>query len=68
MTALKAIFRELAGLFVEDGTLALEIIAIVILAGVFARLLPDRPLAAGGILLVGCLAALGANVVRAARR
>jgi hypothetical protein len=68
MTALNAIFREVAGLFVDDGALALEIIAIVLLAGVFARLLPDRPVAAGGILLIGCLAALGANVARAARR
>jgi hypothetical protein len=68
VTALKAIFREVAGLFVEDGALALEIIAIVILAAVSARLSPDRPLVAGGILLVGCLAALGANVARAARR
>jgi len=68
MTGLKAVFRELAGLFVEDGALALEIIAVVILAGVFARLLPDRPAVAGGILLLGCLAALGANLARAARR
>jgi hypothetical protein len=68
MTAMKAIFREVAGLFVEDGALALAIIAIVILAAVFARLMPNRPLAAGGILLVGCLMALGANVARAARR
>ncbi len=68
MNGLKAAFRELAGLFVEDGALALEIIAVVLLAGLFARLLPDSPSAAGGILLFGCLAALGANVTRAARR
>jgi TRAP-type C4-dicarboxylate transport system permease small subunit len=68
MTALKAAFREVAGLFVEDGALALAIIAIVIIAGVFARLLPDTPSVAGGILLFGCLAALGTNVARAARR
>jgi len=68
MTALKAVVREVAGLFVEDGALALAIIAIVILAGVFARLLPDSPSVAGGILLFGCLGALGANVARAARR
>jgi hypothetical protein len=68
MTGLKAAFREVAGLFVEDGALALAIIAIVLLAGVFARLLPDNPSAAGAILLFGCLAALCANVARAARR
>jgi hypothetical protein len=65
---LKAVFREVSGLFVEDGSLALEIIAVVVLAGVFARLFPDSPAAAGGILLFGCLAALGFNLARAARR
>ena len=68
MNALKAVFREVAGLFIEDGSLALEIIAVVVLAGVLARLLPDSPAVAGGILLIGCLAVLGANVARAARR
>jgi hypothetical protein len=68
MNGLKAAFREVAGLFVEDGALALEIIAVVLLAGACTRLFPDNPSAAGAILLVGCLAALGANVARAARR
>jgi len=68
MTALKAAFGEVAGLFVEDGALALAIIAVVITAVVFAHLFPDRPATVGGILLLGCLGALGANVARAARR
>ena len=68
MNGLKAVFREVTGLFVEDGALALEIIAVVMLAGVCALLFPDSPSAAGGILLFGCLAALGANVMRAVRR
>ena len=68
MNSLKAGVREVAGLFVEDGSLALEIIAVVVLAGVLARFLPDSRGVAGGILLVGCLAVLGANVARAGRR
>jgi hypothetical protein len=68
MKALKAAFREVAGLFVEDGSLALEIVAVVVLAGVFSRILPDSPSVAGGILLFGLLGALAANVARAARR
>jgi hypothetical protein len=68
MKALKAVFRELAGMFVEDGSLALEIVAVVVLAGVLAGLLPESPTVVGGILLVGCLGVLGANVARAARR
>jgi hypothetical protein len=56
--------RELAGLFVDDGALALAIIAIVALAGIVAMLIPDVPLAAGAILLFGCLGVLLSNVAR----
>ncbi len=59
---------ELLGLFVEDGALALAIIAIVALAGGVAALLPALPAASGAILLVGCLAVLFANVMRARRQ
>ncbi|WMT71964.1 hypothetical protein [Bradyrhizobium sp. Ash2021] len=68
MTVLTNALRELAGLFVDDGALALVIIAVVVLAGMVATLIPDAPLAAGAILLFGCLAALLASVARAARR
>jgi hypothetical protein len=68
MTTLAAVLRELAGLFVDDGSLALAIVAVVVLAGISATLMPDLPLAAGGILLLGCLGVLFANVARAARR
>ena len=67
MTALINTLRELAGLFVDDGALALAIIAIVVLAGMVAMLMPDVPLAAGAVLLFGCLAALLSSVARAAR-
>jgi len=60
--------RELAGLFVDDGALALAIIAIVALAGIVAMLIPDVPLAAGAILLFGCLGVLLSNVARAGQR
>jgi hypothetical protein len=68
VSILRAILRALAGLFVDDGTLALEIVAVVVLAGISIALLPDVPLAAGGILLLGCLGALFANLTRACRR
>lgn len=68
MTALVNVLRELAGLFVDDGALALAIIAIVVLAGMVAMLMPDVPLAAGAILLFGCLAALLSSVATADRR
>ena len=68
MTTLGAVLRALAGLFVEDGALALEIVAVVVLAGISATLIPDVALTAGGILLFGCLGVLFANVARAGRR
>jgi hypothetical protein len=68
MNALTAVLRELIGLFVDDGLLALTVVAVVVLAGIVAVLMPDAHLAAGAILLFGCLGALLANVARAARR
>ena len=68
MTALTNVLRELAGLFVDDGALALAIIAIVALAGMVTMLMPEVPLAAGAVLLFGCLAALLSSVARARRR
>jgi hypothetical protein len=68
MTALASLLRELAGLFVDDGALALAIIAVVIAAAILATLMPDIPLAAGAILLFGCLGVLLSNSIRASRR
>ena len=62
MKMLRAVFRELIGLFVDDGLLALEVVAVVVLAAISATLIPDVPLAAGVILLFGCLGVLLANV------
>lgn len=67
MNAVMSIFRELAGLFVDDGSLALAILAVIATARIISTLMPDIPLAAGGILLFGCLGVLLANVARATR-
>jgi hypothetical protein len=58
----------LVGLFVDDGSLALAIIVIVLLSSIFATLMPDLPLATGAVLLVGSLGVLFANVMKAAQR
>ncbi|MCK1634830.1 hypothetical protein [Bradyrhizobium sp. 162] len=58
------LLRELAGLFVDDGALALATLAVVSLAGTLAVLMPDTPLAAGAVLLFGCLAALVSSTCR----
>jgi hypothetical protein len=68
MKGLVAIFRQLAGLFIDDGALALAILGVILAAGLVATLMPAFSLAAGAILLFGCLGVLLANVTGAARR
>jgi hypothetical protein len=68
MTMLVTAFHMLVGLFVDDGSLALAIIVVVLLSWIFATLIPDLPLAAGAVLLVGSLGVLFANVMKAAQR
>jgi hypothetical protein len=65
---LGAVLRELLGLFVDDGSLALAILAVVMLAAISVALIPDIPLVAGAILVFGCLGVLLANLAIAARR
>jgi hypothetical protein len=68
MTVLTGILRELAGLFVDDGWLAVAILGVVALAAVIAALAPEGSLAAGAVLLCGLLAVLLLNTLVAARR
>ena len=68
MKTLIGIFRELAGLFVDDGLLALAIGVVVVLAATVAAVAPGVPIAAGIVLLAGCLGVLFSNVVRAGKR
>jgi hypothetical protein len=68
MNTFAAIIRELIGLFVDDGALALAIVVVVVAAGLVAAFGPAAAWASGGILLFGCLGVLVANVMRAKRR
>jgi hypothetical protein len=67
MSMLAAILRELLGLFVDDGALALEIVAVVAVAAGCAIFIPTVPLAAACVLLFGCLGVLLANTLTAGR-
>jgi hypothetical protein len=64
MKALMKVFIELAGLFVDDGWLALAIIGVVAVTALVAALAPQGPVAAGIVLLVGCPGVLFGNVLR----
>jgi hypothetical protein len=66
MSALATIAREVAGLFVEDGSLALATVGLVALAIAAAAL--GAPADAVGLLLIaGSLAVLTENILRARR-
>src|SRR6266566_6383898 len=67
MSALMSLLRQLAGLFVDDGWLAFAILCIVAFAAVLALLTPRLSLAAGAVLVFGCLGVLLVNVIRAAQ-
>jgi hypothetical protein len=67
MITLANMLRELAGLFVDDGALALAIIAVVAFAGMVVTLMPQASLAAGAVLLLGCLGVLFSSAVIAGR-
>ncbi len=62
---LAGIARELIGLFVDDGMLALAIIAVIVIAAIVASLIPGAT--AGVVLLAGSLFALLANVLAVQR-
>jgi hypothetical protein len=67
MSAFGQLLHELIGLFVDDGALALALVAVIAAAVVAAAIVPHT-LAAGAVLVVGCVGVLLANVVMAARR
>jgi hypothetical protein len=67
MSTLVLIVRELVGLFIDDGSLAIAIVVVVVLAVLFAGV--DAPaVVTGGVLFFGCLIVVLENILRAARK
>lgn len=64
MKLLAAVARELIGLFVEDGMLALSILEVLVIAVIVAVVTPG--ITAGVVLIAGSLFALFGNVMAAA--
>jgi hypothetical protein len=61
------VIRELIGLFVDDGALAIAILGVVAFAALVAAAVPGMPLAAGAILVLGCPGVLLINILKASR-
>jgi hypothetical protein len=64
MNAPTAIAREVTGLFLDGGWLALGILIVVALTGISESIMADTPIVGGGILLFGCLTVIFVNVLR----
>jgi hypothetical protein len=64
MSVLTRVFRELAGLFVDDGALAVRVLAVVAAAAIASLI---SALWGGYVLLGGSLWALCVNVIGAVR-
>jgi hypothetical protein len=64
---LRRVFREILHLFVDDGALALAMLALIAVAIAAVRLVHVNALFVAMVLLFGCLFILGASLLRAAR-
>jgi hypothetical protein len=67
MSVIRLVFKELIGMFVDDGSLALLALILIALIAAAVKLLALPPLIGGVLLLAGCLAILLESTRRAAR-
>lgn len=67
MTLISETKDELVGMFVDDGTLALQAVLLIAVVTVAVKWFGLPPLVGGAILLCGCILALGLSVVRKTR-
>jgi hypothetical protein len=68
MSVVRLALKELVGMFVDDGNLALLALVLIGLVTAGVKLLSLPPLIGGLLLLAGCLAILLESTRRAARR
>ena len=68
MNIVRIVLKELAGMFIDDGSLALLALILIVGVTVAVKLLALPPLLGGILLLIGCLAVLVQSVRRAASR
>ena len=64
---IRLVFKELVGMFVDDGNLALLALILIALVTAAVKVLGLPPLVGGVLLLAGCLAILLESTRRAAR-
>jgi hypothetical protein len=68
MTALRAALAGLVGMFIDDGQLALTLVALIAIVTLLVKLVGIGGLAGGLLLLAGAIGLLVESVYRDARR
>jgi hypothetical protein len=68
MNVIRTALAELVGMFIDDGQLALTLIALIAVVTLVVKSAWIGPLAGGVALLAGCIALLLESVYRHARR
>ncbi len=68
MSTFKAILNEILALFVDDGSMAFAILAVVGATAFLKIYLDASPLTVGATLLAGCVIVLVENTIRTGRR
>ena len=68
MTVLRAALAELIGMFIDDGQLALTLVALIAIVTLLVKLAGIGGLAGGLLLLAGAIGLLVESVYRDARR
>lgn len=68
MTVIRLIVKELVGMFIDDGALALLALALIAAVTGLVKLAGLPALWGGFALLAGCLVILAESVVRACRQ
>jgi len=68
MNILKIAFKELVGMFIDDGALASLALLLIIAVALLVKWSLLSSSIAAGLLIVGCLLILAESVARAARK
>ncbi|MBI1218956.1 MAG: hypothetical protein GC186_10440 [Rhodobacteraceae bacterium] len=68
MSFITSVFKELVGLFVDDGNLALQVVALIAAVTVLVKGLAVPGIWGAALLLLGCLAILTLSLRRMLKR
>ena len=68
MSLIRSILSETLGLFIDDGSLALQTVVLIVVLTALVELASLDAFVAALLLLAGCIAVLLTSVMRRARR